>query len=182
MKLKKVASGSDHTLALSKCGTVYGWGDAESGKIGRMLNTRNKHHQALKIEKVGAKKAIDIFCGKNHSFYINEKKQCFAWGSNNYGQLGIANKLSTSVPTRIKDLDPFEGDYVVEMSGGMDHSVARTHQGVVYCWGRNDEGQVGCGDTYGNYIKKKKQEEAEKALKAEEERKKAEAEAAEAAK
>jgi len=44
MKIKKVASGSHHTLALSECGKVYGWGDAESGKIGRMLNTRNKDH------------------------------------------------------------------------------------------------------------------------------------------
>lgn len=71
--LKKVASGSHHTLALTTCGKVYGWGDAESGKIGRMLNTRNKDHQALKIEKVGAKNAKDIFCGNHHSFYINNK-------------------------------------------------------------------------------------------------------------
>jgi hypothetical protein len=28
-----------------------------------MLNTRNKNFQALKIEKLGAKNAIDIFCG-----------------------------------------------------------------------------------------------------------------------
>ena len=92
---------------------MYGWGDAESGKIGRMLNTRNKDNQSLKIEKVGAKNAIDVFCGNMHSFYINEKKQVFAWGANNHGQLGIGNKFDTSVPTRIKELDPFENDYVV---------------------------------------------------------------------
>lgn len=42
-KIKKIASGSQHTLALTECGKVYGWGDAECGKIGRMLNTRNKN-------------------------------------------------------------------------------------------------------------------------------------------
>jgi regulator of chromosome condensation len=62
-RVKKVASGSHHTLALTECGKVYGWGDAESGKIGRMLTTRNKNQQALKIEKLGAKNAQDIFCG-----------------------------------------------------------------------------------------------------------------------
>jgi len=92
---------------------VYGWGDAESGKIGRMLNTRNKDRQALKIEKVGAKNAQDIFCGNHHSFYINDKNHVFGWGMNNHGQLGIGSKFNTSAPTRIKELDPYEGDYVV---------------------------------------------------------------------
>ena len=115
MRLKKVTSGSQHTLALTTCGKVYGWGDAESGKIGRMLNTRNKNQQALKIEKVGAKNAVDIFCGNQHSFYINDKHQVFAWGLNNWGQLGVGDKFNTSVPKRIKDLDPIEGDYVVDI-------------------------------------------------------------------
>ena len=44
IRVKKVASGAQHTLALTDCGKVYGWGDAESGKIGRMLNTRNKNY------------------------------------------------------------------------------------------------------------------------------------------
>ena len=121
-----MASGSHHTLALTQCGKVYGWGDAESGKIGRMLATRNKNVQALKIEPLGAKNAIDIFCGNQHSFYLNDKHQVFSWGLNNHGQLGLGHKHNSSVPTRIKDLDPYEGDYVVELDGGEHHSIART--------------------------------------------------------
>mmetsp|Transcript_4439 Transcript_4439/g.6551 ORF Transcript_4439/g.6551 Transcript_4439/m.6551 type:complete len:289 (-) Transcript_4439:953-1819(-) len=139
-RVKKVASGSHHTLALTACGKVFGWGDADSGKIGRMLNTRNKDHQALKMEKVAAKNAVDIFCGNNHSFYLNEKHHVFAWGMNNHGQLGIGNKFNTSNPTRVKELDPHQGDYIVEIAGGEHHTIARTLWGAVYCWGRNDEG------------------------------------------
>lgn len=187
MIIKKVASGAQHTLALSECGKVYGWGDAESGKIGRMLNTRNKDAQALKIEKVGAKNAIDVFCGNQHSFYINDKNQVFSWGLNNHGQLGLGNKFNSSVPARVHGLDPFQGDYVVELAGGEHHSIARTKDGAIYCFGRNDEGQIGCGDTYGEWRKKKaiadeqarQEKEAEEARKAEEaaaEAQKAEAE------
>lgn len=183
MRIKKVASGSQHTLALSECGKVYGWGDAESGKIGRMLNTRNKDAQALKIEKVGAKNAIDIFCGNQHSFYINDKNQVFSWGLNNHGQLGLGNKFNSSVPARVHGLDPFQGDYVVELAGGEHHSIARTKDGAIYCFGRNDEGQIGCGDTYGEWRKKKAiaEEQARQEKEAEEARKAAEA-AAEAQK
>lgn len=121
---------------------------------------------------MGAKSAIDVFCGNQHSFYINDKNQVFAWGLNNWGQLGIGTKHDTAVPTRVKDLDPFEGDYVVQVAGGEHHSIARTKDGLVYCWGRNDEGQVGCGDTYGEWRAKKKQEEIEKLALQEEEKKK----------
>ena len=41
--VKKIVSGSHHSLALTSDGKIYGWGDPESGKIGRMLNTRNKN-------------------------------------------------------------------------------------------------------------------------------------------
>jgi alpha-tubulin suppressor-like RCC1 family protein len=80
------------------------------------------------------------------------------------------------VPKRVKDLDPIEGDYVVEIAGGEHHSIARTKDGVVYCWGKNDEGQCGLGDTFGDYNKQKKAEEMERLLKEEEEKKVAEAE------
>ena len=43
VKVNKIESGAHHSLALTNEGKIYGWGDAESGKIGRMLNTRNKN-------------------------------------------------------------------------------------------------------------------------------------------
>ena len=72
-KLIKIVSGAHHSLALCDNGKVFSWGDAESGKIGRMLKSREKNVQAMKIEPVGAKKAVDIFCGNHTSFYLNEK-------------------------------------------------------------------------------------------------------------
>jgi len=58
----------------------------------------------------------------------------------------------------------------VEIDGGEHHSIARTRDGAVYCWGRNDEGQVGLGDSYGAWRKKKAEEEQERMMKEEEAR------------
>lgn len=56
------------------------------------------------MEKVKGKHVIDIFCGNNHSFYINSKNEVWAWGLNNHGQLGIGHKQNTAIPTQIKSL------------------------------------------------------------------------------
>ena len=41
--LSKIVSGCHYSVALTNDGKVWAWGDAESGKIGRMLKSRNKH-------------------------------------------------------------------------------------------------------------------------------------------
>jgi len=84
-KVRKVASGAHHTLALTSDGKIYAWGDPESGKLGRILTTRNKDKQALMIEKIKASDAVDIFAGNHHSFYLNSKNKLYAWGLNNHG-------------------------------------------------------------------------------------------------
>lgn len=65
------------------------------------------------------------------------------------------------------------------IAGGEHHTIAVTGEGKVFCWGRNDEGQVGKGDLYGQFKRKKAQEDYEKMMKQmeeEEERKKKEEE------
>jgi alpha-tubulin suppressor-like RCC1 family protein len=53
---------------------VYSWGEHSQGKIGRIVGSRGKSQQiTLDLEKIGAKNAINIFCGKNHSFFIDKK-------------------------------------------------------------------------------------------------------------
>ena len=56
-----MASGAHHSLAMTADGKVYGWGDAESGKIGRMSQSRRRIEQSMKIETVGAKDAVDYY-------------------------------------------------------------------------------------------------------------------------
>lgn len=110
------------------------------------------------MKKIGAKNAIDIFCGKFHSFYVSEDKRVFAWGMNNHGQLGINSKAFKATPTHVPDMDPYEGDYFINLVGGEHHTIGLMQSGCVYCFGNNEEGQIGLGDIFGEYDRKKRAE------------------------
>ena len=138
-QIVKITSGLDHSVALTSDKKVYAWGDPESGKIGRTLKSRSRNEQSRKIEQVGAKSAVDIWCAGNASFYANAKGQLFAWGLNNHGQLGIGHKENVCAPGRVLWQTEVP-EIPVEVKGGEHHTVCLTKSGKVYCWGRNDEG------------------------------------------
>ena len=127
---------------------IYSWGNCESGEIGRYLRTRDKTSQQMKIESIGTRSATDIFCNKYCSFYKDKKGNLYALGKNTYGKLGIGTKNSTAKPTLIKEL---VGVDIIDLAGCEEHTIAVSSDGRVYCWGRNDEGQAGLGDIFGEY-------------------------------
>ena len=46
---------------------------------------------------------------------------------------------------------------VVNVEGGEHHTIVVTSEGVIYTFGRNEEGQLGIGDTYTEYSNKQRE-------------------------
>ena len=120
---------------------VYCWGDQDTKVLGRKSNTRHNISQCLTPEALGVKLVIDVFTGGYHSFVKVEKKDrsfiYYAWGLNNYGQLGIGNTQDVLVPTEITE---FGGKNIINITGGEHHTIALEDSGDVYSFGRNDDG------------------------------------------
>ena len=97
----------------------------------------------------GRKKiASGVFCGAFHSFITTKSDGVFAFGLNNFGQLGVGDTKDRIKPERItsvKNGDQIEKDVlsIIALDGGMHHSVALTEEGHVYTFGRSDSGQCG---------------------------------------
>ena len=75
------------------------------------------------------------------------------WGHNSYGQLGLgdrsnrggsANEMGDNLPA----VSLGTGRTVKSISSGAYHTCALLDDGSVKCWGRNNEGQLGLGDTF----------------------------------
>jgi len=84
--------------------------------------------------------------GNSHSVMICSNGNIFAWGQNNFGQLGVqsdgttpnAGSYSTS-PVRVYGTTPITA---IDAGTGT-HTLALTCDGKVYAWGLNTDGQLG---------------------------------------
>lgn len=93
-----------------------------------------------------------ISAGDNHTCAISNAGKVKCWGRNDRGQLGLGdtanrgdgpNEMGADLP--YVDLGP--GRTATAVSTGNRFSCAVLDDGSVKCWGHNDQGQLGQGDT-----------------------------------
>jgi alpha-tubulin suppressor-like RCC1 family protein len=82
---------------------------------------------------------VGVAGGRSHACAWTSTGEAYCWGNNESGQLGNGEVRGgpNAVPLKLADL---EG--VVSMSASTEHTCAVLDSGVVYCWGKNDKGQV----------------------------------------
>ena len=146
----KVVAGANHVFVLSIDHKLWAWGSGEQGQLGRKILSRHKKRslvpQPLVLTKrQGSSGQIrDIFSGSYHSFAIDSHDRVFAWGLNNYGQLGVGDRENRSEPQAIHLIYP--NTIFTRLEGGEHHSLALDRDGQVYGFGRGHYGQLGLGN------------------------------------
>ena len=94
--ITQLACGDSHSMALTKEGYVYAWGEATLGQLGlddiRDLpkNTENKPYQPYptRVQQLNNKKIIAISCGETHTLALTDSGHLYSFGANGCGQLG----------------------------------------------------------------------------------------------
>ncbi|KAF4552275.1 Regulator of chromosome condensation (RCC1) repeat-containing protein 1 [Elsinoe fawcettii] len=145
-KIKKIACGANHVLALDVDGHVFAWGSGQQNQLGRRVVERTKTQGLVPREFGLPKKSIvDVECGQYHSFAIDNKDQVWSWGLNNYGETGVPEDAGEdeAVVLKPKVVEPLSGIGVTTVRGGAHHSIAVTKSGDCLTWGRVDGCQVG---------------------------------------
>ncbi len=80
----------------------------------------------------------------HHACVLHQDGRASCWGYNEGGQVGdgTMSNVSRPVPVVLPDGSP-----IAELATGEFHTCARNEAGQVWCWGRNERGQLGTGDT-----------------------------------
>jgi len=142
----QLSVGYDFCLALDVEGTVFSWGNGEQCQLGRRLVQRRRT-AALVPTRVALpkKKIIFIHTGSDHAFAIDSDRNTWAWGSNNFGQTGIASGAGPgrSIIITPQKVTALVGKNMKVIQGGIHHSIGVTEGGECFVWGRMDGAQMG---------------------------------------
>ncbi|KAI1945712.1 hypothetical protein LOZ12_006300 [Ophidiomyces ophidiicola] len=144
-KIKHLACGDNHALALDVKGAVFAWGSGQQNQLGRRIVERTKLN-GLHPREFGLPKNItDIGCGAFHSFAIHKSGKVYTWGLNSYGQTAIPQGAGSdeAVVLRPEVVKTLTGKNVTQICGGSHHSLAVTSTGECLVWGRVDGFQSG---------------------------------------
>ncbi|KAG7234463.1 hypothetical protein INR49_004797 [Caranx melampygus] len=141
-KVKEVACGSHHSMALTQDGEVFAWGYNNCGQIGSG-STANQPYPRKVTGCLQGKSAVGITCGQTSSMALLDNGEVYGWGYNGNGQLGVGNNGNQLTPCRLTGL---QGLCIQQIVSGYSHCLALTDEGLLYAWGANTYGQLGTGN------------------------------------
>ncbi len=118
---------------------VICWGLNSSGQDGN--GTFVDQHIPVFVKDLTG--VVDLTSGSLFTCALTGDGLIYCWGDNTYGQLGNGTTVNSNVPVLVKDLP----GKAISFTGGLDFTCAQLENLDVYCWGKNDTGQLNDGTT-----------------------------------
>lgn len=147
-----LAAGSSHTCALFEGGTIKCWGGNNAGQLG-LGDLENRGDDpgemgiALPAVDLGTDAVVKaISAGYAHTCALLTDGRVKCWGS----ILGLGDNIihGATPGTMGNNLPAVDlGATPLAISAGYWYNCALFEEGKVKCWGNNDHGQLGLGDT-----------------------------------
>jgi alpha-tubulin suppressor-like RCC1 family protein len=150
--VKQIAVGGRHMCAALTNGRVRCWGFGGSGQLG-YANTESLGDNANEIPPrnvsvLGDGPVAQVTAGDDHTCALLDTGKVRCWGYGGDGQLGYGNTDNigdNETPATAGDVNV--GGTVAQIAAGSNHTCALLTNGAVRCWGLNDRGQLGYGNS-----------------------------------
>ncbi|XP_078139120.1 putative E3 ubiquitin-protein ligase HERC3 isoform X2 [Centroberyx gerrardi] len=137
--VSQVACGSQHSVALTKDGQVYTWGQNSRGQLGVGKKKPSVGSPQL-LNSLSANPLVQISAGGDQSFALSVSGSVCGWGKNDCGQLGLGDTKDRHTPTPVHCLNMKKTIYI---SCGKDHTAILMKDGTVFTFGSGQYGQLG---------------------------------------
>ncbi|XP_046585927.1 X-linked retinitis pigmentosa GTPase regulator isoform X1 [Neodiprion lecontei] len=145
--IKAISTGYYHTAFLTESGLIYVCGEAESGKLGIVVNfSTQAAPKQLQLPGPAAK----IVCGGHHSLVLTETGELYCFGSNVSGQLGMGVDVTEVQTPKLLPRGVSEGEVITEIAAGESHTALVTESGKLFMCGDGRHGKLGLEENENN--------------------------------
>lgn len=128
------------TCALKHDRTLWCWGMNDQGQLG--TGVQADPYTPAQVTALGSA-VVQVAAGGEDACAVKTDKTLWCWGGNAFGEVGDGTKLRRDTPVQVKAL----GAHVVAVGAGLFDTCALTDDGTLWCWGKNNHGQLGNGTT-----------------------------------
>lgn len=150
----QISSGSSWTAALTSEGKVVTWGfDSSEGRTGRgavSSGVLDAGYVVRASDGLPLNDIVAISAGYNVGLALTSTGTVYAWGNNQYGQLGQGTQ-NGSVPSAnlVKGVGGLgQLSNIAMVAAGGNHALAMDSSGNVFSWGLATAGQLGDGPNH----------------------------------
>ncbi|MGQ0560237.1 MAG: RCC1 domain-containing protein [Gemmatimonadota bacterium] len=133
---KSVATGGEHSCAVSEAGEAFCWGRGLDGELGIGV----KENRSTPALVAGGVTFTEITAGENHTCALANDNNAYCWGWNAFFQRGNPLDPRDAEPVKVVTNEKF-----TSISAGAHHACALSVDSLAFCWGYNRYGQLGIG-------------------------------------
>ncbi len=139
----RLSAGLSHTAYVDEHGTLWTWGSNQEGQLGAETQETGVDREGNQVAVSGTSLAVledvrSVAAGGDFTVALKTDGTLWAWGGNDYGQLGNGTVVSAAQPVQVLD-------QVTAVSAGDYHVAAIRDDGTLWTWGDNLYGQLGDG-------------------------------------
>ncbi len=148
---KVIAAGSSHTCAVLDNSLVKCWGENPYGQLGlgdtstRGDGSGEMGDNLATVDLGSGRTATSITTGGGYTCVLLDDDSVKCWGRGNFGQMGTGEAFDVTSPNNAIDLGT--GRTATAIAAGNNHTCAILDNSSIKCWGLNNSGQLGIGDT-----------------------------------
>ncbi|GMI00297.1 hypothetical protein TrVE_jg1833 [Triparma verrucosa] len=142
---RKVFAGFSYSVVVDGQGKAMAFGSNEEGQLGVGRGGWDAEKGGVRNVKTGKIGQIaEVACGDHHTLFLNREGKVYSCGQGSYGRLGLGRDSGDVFEPQEIKLDVV-GIHAVKVRAGGASSGLVSADGGLWCWGHNENGNLGLG-------------------------------------
>jgi alpha-tubulin suppressor-like RCC1 family protein len=137
--IAKIGVGDANGYAITSTGQLDAWGPSQGIGDG---NSNANDGTPIATSMPAGTVVTQVSGGQDHTVALTADGTAYAWGQNNWGQLGTASPYDSSTPVPV---DMPAGVKLTDISAAYPYTLAVSSTGTVYSWGNGNQDELGTG-------------------------------------